>query len=182
MQVHVAHIATVRDKIASRNTAQTVCRVHSQYIKDHADVGGYPGSSVAYDSFIYSQWNTWNSLITVRRLQKMLRATSQGSMSSTSVVRASYYGGFMHNMRTKLTNFNVKPRSRYPSKGIRSSSNSTRCNSLHWTRSQRRVPTYPTRSSPSLRTAWIVFRVTASGCIHKCLSPMRTAAIPRAVF
>ena len=97
---------------SSCNTAQTVCQVHSQYIKNHADVGGYPGSSVAYDSFIYSQWNTsfWSSLITnLEAAENVGRLSSQGSSiyvarpATEQVITADFY----NNMRTKLTNFNV---------------------------------------------------------------------------
>lgn len=28
------------------NSAQGICKVHSQFIKNHADVGAYPGSTI----------------------------------------------------------------------------------------------------------------------------------------
>jgi hypothetical protein len=96
------------------NTAQTICVVHSQYIKDHSDVGAYPGKEVNSDDFIYKHWtaNYWNSLI--KKLndaedigyevsQKSSGKVSVDKVNKDDVITAKFY----NDIRNKLCNFNV---------------------------------------------------------------------------
>ena len=44
---------------------QTVCEIMGQFIKDHADVGAYNGSTIKKEDLIHEKWTAdyWNTLI-----------------------------------------------------------------------------------------------------------------------
>lgn len=94
-------------------SAQTICKVNSQYIKDHADVGSYPGNTISKDDFIHLNWTTsfWNSLIgKLNTAENVGKDSSQGSggsvtapISSGAAISANLY----NQVRNKIVNFNT---------------------------------------------------------------------------
>ena len=59
----------------------------SQYIKDHADVGAYNGSTVQKDDFIHEKWtaNYWNTLIKkIETAERVGRLSAHGSGGSVT--------------------------------------------------------------------------------------------------
>lgn len=93
--------------------AQTICVVHSQYIKDHADVGAYNGSTVTAEDFIHEKWTAdyWNTLIqkinTAEGIGKNSSHGSAGSVSAAIGNNALYTQSLYNQVNTKLCNFNT---------------------------------------------------------------------------
>lgn len=83
-----------------------------QFIKDHADVGSYPGTTVAVDDFIHEKWSAdfWNSLIDKIETAEGVGRLSQQSSSGTSVTAGIGYphsqtASLYNQVRSKLTHF-----------------------------------------------------------------------------
>ena len=95
------------------NTGQGICAVHSQYIKDHADVGAYPGGTVNPNDFIHLNWTPafWNSLIgKLNTAEAVGKTSSQGSGGYVSAPHASEdvaTANLYNQIRSKITNFNT---------------------------------------------------------------------------
>lgn len=99
------------------NSIQTICKLHDQYIKNHPDVGAYPGLSRDIvggpEGDIISQiWTVeyWNSLINqLNAAERVGRAVKQGNnksaktATSTAPITAEHYNG----LRDKICNFNT---------------------------------------------------------------------------
>lgn len=104
---------------------QTICIAHSQYIKDHADVGQFLwGDKTDRDvqraiDFIHLKWNKdfWDRLIdqlnTAENIGKNSRQkTNAGSYSVNKPIQGDAIGHeFYNNIRLKLKNFNNIPNS-----------------------------------------------------------------------
>ena len=77
------------------NQPQTVCVIMGQYIKDHADVGGYNGGIINKDDFIHEKWTAdyWNTLISkLNTAERVGRLSSHGSGGSvTAGIGAPYF-------------------------------------------------------------------------------------------
>ena len=96
------------------NTAQTVCIVHNQFIKNHADVGAYNGStSIQKDDFIHEKWTAdyWNTLIKkLNTAEKVGRLSSHGSGGSVTagIGAPNFQTAELYNqVNAKICNFNT---------------------------------------------------------------------------
>jgi hypothetical protein len=95
------------------NTAQTICNTHSQYIKDHADIGAYPGKQVYDNDYMPNHWNQsfWNSLIDkLNTAEKIGTESAQGAVEGTNVtfsldkpITATFY----NTIQKKFSGFGV---------------------------------------------------------------------------
>ena len=95
------------------NQPQTVCVIMGQYIKDHADVGGYNGSIINKDDFIHEKWTAdyWNTLISkLNTAERVGRLSSHGSGGSvTAGIGAPYFqtAALYNQVNAKICNFNT---------------------------------------------------------------------------
>lgn len=110
------------------NSSQTICGLHSQYIKNHPDVGPWPGldrdvractattENPDYQGergdLISEVWSRefWNSLIkqlnsaeTVGRMQKQGKRASAQTAAENGPITLNHYNG----LRDKICNFNT---------------------------------------------------------------------------
>ena len=94
------------------NVCQTLCENNVEYIKQHADVGGYPGVQVSQGWFIHENWtaNFWKQLIdALDTAESVGKTKSQGSAKEVSdpVVGNAITASFYNDIRDKLCNFHV---------------------------------------------------------------------------
>ena len=95
------------------NEPQTVCVKMGQYIKDHADVGAYNGSTVKAEDFIHEKWTVdyWNTLIKkINTAEGVGLESPHGSAGSVTAPIANdkpYTASLYNQVNTKLCNFNV---------------------------------------------------------------------------
>lgn len=110
------------------NTAQTICGLHNQYIKNHPDVGEWPGlnrdiiactatnenpsGSGARGDIISEVWTKdfWNSLIAqLNAAERVGRTQKQGKYVSaqTAVTNGAITANHYNSIRDKICNFNI---------------------------------------------------------------------------
>ena len=94
--------------------SQVYCNINHQMIKDHGDVGSYPGKTVTTEDVIAHVWtkNYWNSLInkinnaeTVGKEAPHVSPDNITSVTAAIGYPAVYTKGLYNQVREKLTNF-----------------------------------------------------------------------------
>lgn len=104
--------------VVCNSSCQAICNVHGQFIKDHKDVGAFPGSEIKVDDFIHEKWNTtfWNSLIdnlntaeTVGEVSKQVAVNDREVVTAPIGNKAPYTANLYNQVRAKIKQFNNIP-------------------------------------------------------------------------
>lgn len=95
-------------------TSQSYCGTNRQYIKNHKDVGAYPGSTVAANTLIRDAWTTtyWNSLIdkltTAAEVGVHMKSNGTAPTGYTSIASNEPFTAALYNsIAISLNSFNT---------------------------------------------------------------------------
>lgn len=95
-------------------SSQAYCSISHQYIKDHGDVGTYPGKTVKAEDFIHSHWTVdyWNSLINkLKTAETVGKLSSQGTgpdVTAAISIGSAYTAALYNQVRDKINHFNAE--------------------------------------------------------------------------
>lgn len=93
-------------------TSQAYCSISHEYIKDHGDVGAYPGTTIKPNDFIHERWTVkyWNSLIGKLEVAEGVgKLSSQGAgpgVTAKIEVGEVYTASLYNEVRDKIAHFN----------------------------------------------------------------------------
>lgn len=104
--------------VVCNSLCQAICNVHGQFIKDHKDVGAFPGSEIKVDDFIHEKWSAtfWNSLIgnlntaeTVGAVSKQVAPNDREVVTAPIGNKAPYTASLYNQVRDKIKQFSNIP-------------------------------------------------------------------------
>lgn len=89
---------------------QAYCYVNHEFIKDHEDVGAYPGELVAKNDFIHIKWSLsfWNNLIEKLNTAEIVgkNVPQGGEINVSATLGDPITAKFYNDIEAKIANFN----------------------------------------------------------------------------